>query len=443
MSSFDQYLSDKKRKYHVTICGNGNEAHVMAAHAASLPNTVTSIFKIKHTHDGMISTNLYNITAKHRDGRPDINGEDVHISNCPDTVIATADFIFVCVPTSVMEMYLECIAPYVQRGAMVGMIAQTGIVDYLARCIFKEKLDMLVLFYLLDMPWACRITEFGRYVDVLGTKSVVDMHVDPATEREHVAAVFTDLFGVPEDMHTPAAATNTIPITMAMIPAIHHVKSILAMTLTVSAVIHPAIIYGQFHTWNGVTPFATIPLFYQGVSESTAALMADMSEEGMSVLRELVKRYPDCIAFDDAVGVYDWLLRAYPDDITDTTSLHSALVTNKAYAGLVHPMKAYRSNGDGGSGNGGGSGVDGFVPDVGARYWTEDVPCHLLLAKGVAMLAEVPTPRLDTVLRWMQEQMGLRYLLDGAEEKLGGEDVCRSYAPQRFGLSLDELMTRR
>jgi hypothetical protein len=81
----------------------------------------------------------------------------------------------------------------------------------------------------------------------------------------------------------------------------------------------------------------------------------------------------------------------------------------------------------------------GFVPDVTYRYFTEDVPCGLVVIKGLAELFDVDTPTITTVIEWMQEKMGKQYVVDG---RVGGRDIAETRAPQRFKMSRDEIMDR-
>ena len=79
-----------------------------------------------------------------------------------------------------------------------------------------------------------------------------------------------------------------------------------------------------------------------------------------------------------------------------------------------------------------------WVPDFGYRYLAEDVPYGLVVTKGLALLAGVPTPETDRVLAWCQEKLGKEYLV-GSELK--GKDVKETRAPQAFGFNtLDDLL---
>ena len=77
--------------------------------------------------------------------------------------------------------------------------------------------------------------------------------------------------------------------------------------------------------------------------------------------------------------------------------------------------------------------VDGttkFLPNFGYRYFTEDLPCGMIVIKGIAELAGVPTPMLDEVIMWSQGVMKQEFLVDG---KLCGKDLNRTRSPQAYG----------
>ncbi|MDZ7827698.1 MAG: NAD/NADP octopine/nopaline dehydrogenase family protein [Gammaproteobacteria bacterium] len=76
-------------------------------------------------------------------------------------------------------------------------------------------------------------------------------------------------------------------------------------------------------------------------------------------------------------------------------------------------------------------GPDGHRPDFSHRFFAEDVPHGLVIARGVAEIAGVATPEIDRVLDWCQQIMGREYLVDG---RMAGRDLAESAAPQAFGI---------
>ena len=111
-------------------------------------------------------------------------------------------------------------------------------------------------------------------------------------------------------------------------------------------------------------------------------------------------------------------MRRYPRNISNKSTLYTAIQTNAAYQGLRHPVKTTE---------------DGkFVPDFAYRYMTDDVPYGLVVIRGIAEIVGEETPNIDKVLTWCQQKMGKEYLVNS---KLQGKDVSSSRAPQRYGFT--------
>jgi len=115
------------------------------------------------------------------------------------------------------------------------------------------------------------------------------------------------------------------------------------------------------------------------------------------------------------------MANAYGDDIGDMTSTATMLRTNKGYRGLTHPMREVQSNGK-----------TKYLPNFRYRYFSEDIPMGLVVTKGIAELANVPTPHMDEVITWCSKVMGKEYLVDG---KLKGKDLRDTRCPQRYGFT--------
>ena len=79
-----------------------------------------------------------------------------------------------------------------------------------------------------------------------------------------------------------------------------------------------------------------------------------------------------------------------------------------------------------------------WVPNFQYRYLAEDVPFGLVVTKGLALLAGVPTPETDKILNWSQQVLDKEYLRDG---QLNGKDILSTRCPQAFGYkTLDDLV---
>jgi hypothetical protein len=279
---------------------------------------------------------------------------------------------------------------------IVALPARSGF-DLQARTMFTSETLPVTVVGLQTLPWACRITEYGREVSILGTKARVDLAAIPGNAT--TAAVKT---------LRPLLDVNLQPI-----------GSFLALTLAnTGQLIHPGIMYGLCQGCEEETyEEEEIPLFYQGVDDFTAGILQALSDEVQAVARRLSNQLPNFNP-EEVTPLYDWLLAAYPEDIEDAGSLQQAFNTNRAYAGLRLPARAVS---------------DGrFAVDFQARYLSEDVPCGLVVVRGIAELSGVPTPTIDTVIRWAQERLDRRYL-DG--HSLCGANLGESRAPQSYGIT--------
>jgi hypothetical protein len=176
-----------------------------------------------------------------------------------------------------------------------------------------------------------------------------------------------------------------------------------------------------------------VPLFYQGLSQYGAKLLVALSDD-VQAIRSRLESEVDLSAVRP---LFDWLLRSYGDAIADPSTLHSAFVTNRAYAGLKAPVREVAADlvrrADATHRAGGVRGAGRFVPDFEARYLAEDVPFGLAVSRAIAKMANVQTPTIDKVISWTGTRLGKDYL---------GRDAGQARIPQAFGLdSLDQLLS--
>jgi len=231
-------------------------------------------------------------------------------------------------------------------------------------------------------------------VHVLGVKEAVDAASRPAASIGELAPFLQAMLGLPVE---PAA-------------------SLLALTLAnTGQLIHPGIMYGLYAEWDG-TPFAAagVASFYHGLNEAGARSLAALDSDVQAIRRRLEPEQ-DLAAVRPLL---EWLRRSYGPAIADPSTLLTAFITNRAYAGLKAPVCEISAG--------------RFMPDFGARYLAEDVPFGLAVSRAIAALAGVSTPAMDRVIAWAGDRLGCDYL---------GRDVLQARVPQRYGLkSLESLL---
>jgi hypothetical protein len=379
----------------ITICGGGNGAQTLASVASTNLACAVDMYapykdEADRLRDGIGAQGGIEVRGRLRGkGRPR------RVSSDPAEVVPGSRAILLVLPAFAHESMLAEIVPYLDHGAWVGAVPARGGLEYCATRLLEEAgRSDVTIFGLQTLPWACRVCEYGRVVDVLGVKQSVDAASRPAAHLGLIAPVLESILGVP----------------------VGRAGSMLALTLAnTGQIIHPGIMYDLFSDWDGL-PFGAedIPLFYHGLSEEGARTLEGLSRDIQSIRARLAR------SGLDLAGVYPleiWLIRSYGDAIGDASGLRSAFVTNRAYAGLKAPIREVAPG--------------QFVPEFGARYLAEDVPYGLAVSQAIARLAQVETPIIDQVVAWAKAQLC---------RETNRQDI-NPRTPQEYGLSnLGELI---
>jgi len=396
----------------VLLCGGGNAIHVLSAYVSAKPDTHVTILSLFPGEADRLRD------AIPAEGIRCINDLGDDVLGKPDAVIDKAedvpndlDIVIFALPSFTHEMYLKALKPYLKQGVTIGAMPGEGGFDLCAiHNLGSEFVRHSNLFALETLPWACRIVEYGKSVEVLGTKKEVEVIVSPkqgTTKDGFVTDVLHNLIG--------------------RLPEFDPADNFLAVTLmNINAVWHPTISYSFYRNKDINEPFDAVPLFYYGADEFCGDKLDKVSNEVMELKRVLLARYPS-LRLDSLHHVSEWMLRSYGDDIGDKTSIYTMLRTNKGYRGLTHPMREVQ--------------VDGktkYLPNFKYRYFTEDIPMGLVVTRGIAELAGVATPHMDDVILWCQEMLQKEYIVNG---KLEGKDLHSTRAPQHYGFTdLDSFM---
>ncbi|XP_060079252.1 octopine dehydrogenase [Ylistrum balloti] len=392
----------------VCVCGGGNGAHTLSGLAASRDGVEVRVLTLfadeAERWTKALGGDELTVIVNEKDGtKTEVKSRPKVITKDPVVAISGADVVVLTVPAFAHEGYFQAMAPHVQDSALiVGLPSQAGF-EFQCRDILGDKAAAVSMMSFETLPWACRIKEFGKKVEVLGTKSVLAASLIKGTAET-------------------VDPLSTLQMLHGAEPVFRLAKHFLEMLIMSYSFVHPAILYGRWGTWDG-KPVAEAPLFYQGIDQATADMLTACSDECKEVANAIMAACPGN-DLSDVKDIYQWYLEYYHEDIQDDKDLYHAITTNKSYKGLVHPVKAE----DG-----------GVVPDFGNRYLTEDIPMGMIVFKGVAIAAGVPIPKNDKLIMWAQEKIGKEYLVDGA---LTGKDVATTRCPQRYGFNtLNAILT--
>jgi hypothetical protein len=397
----------------VLLCGGGNAIHVLSSYVSALADCEVSILSLFPGEAGRLGQAIgdagiqcINDLGADKFGKPAAVSDDPAVANGADVVI-------LALPSFTHELYLAKLKPFLKRGVILGAMPGEGGFDLAARHILGDDfVRSSSLFALETLPWACRIVDYGKSVEVLGTKKEIDVVITPAVGQtiDDTLQLLQRLVG-PQPKMMPAC--NSLAVTL----------------MNINSVWHPTISYGFYRNKDLTQAFDEPPLFYQGADEYTGEKLALVSDEVLQLKKVLTEKYPT-LNLSSLHHVREWMLRSYGDDIGDTTNIYTMLQTNKGYRGLTHPTVTVETP-DGGT---------QYRPNFKYRYFTEDIPCGLVVTRGIAELAAVPTPHMDDIILWCQGVMGKEYLKDG---KLCGKDLDSTRAPQHYGWTdLDSFMQK-
>ncbi|XP_060072885.1 opine dehydrogenase-like [Ylistrum balloti] len=388
----------------VVVCGGGNGAHVFSTLASTRADTHVSVLTIfEDEAERWTQTMKSDMVVSFPAESIQLKSKPSLITKDPAVVIPEADVIVIVVPSYAHGPVLQAILPYCRPNTfIVGMPGHPGL-DFQFTHIFGSKAKQCTLAVLETLPWACRIIEFGAHAQVLGIK-----------EKVGTALVQGESCNIPFD------CISTLQLLIGDKPRLNVVQNSLVVNLMAKTMIHPPIMYVKWRNWNG-KPLTEKPLFYQGMDDAQADLLTQISEEVLLISQTIKNK--TSLDISPITHIQDWIKEYYADQVKDGSSLKRAFQTNEAYNGLVHPMK----DAEGG----------GYVPDFSYRYTREDIPFGLVVLKGIAVIVNVPTPAMDTVISWAQERLGMEYIV-GSE--LRGRDLSQTRAPQVFGIHTVEQL---
>ena len=327
------------------------------------------------------------------------------VTKDPAKAAPGVDIIIFTVPAFAHQGYLDALKPFVKPGmVIVGLPGQAGF-EFAVRGSWGDLAKQCTLMSFESLPWAARIKEFGRCAEVLGTKGTLMGAVQ---------------MGNPAPSMDP---TKMLQSVLGPLPVLTTTGHLLGITLMgTNGYLHPSIMFGQWHAWDG-NGLADAPLFYNGLDEFSANTLSAASDEVVAIAKAVMQKRTN-VDLNNVSHIYQWYLRCYADDITDKTSLYTCIHTNKAYAGLTHPVE---------------KGADGkFYPNFKFRYLFEDIPYGLAVMRGIATVVGVPTPTMDKIITWAQGRMGKEYLVNG---QLAGKDIKETRSPQKYGLTdIDSML---
>ncbi|KAI9906484.1 hypothetical protein PsorP6_004808 [Peronosclerospora sorghi] len=257
------------------------------------------------------------------------------------------------------------------------------------------------------MIWICMCI-CSRKCRIIGPKINLFVACYPIERKDEAAMLMQSLFDIP-----CTAMAN-----------------FLNLTLTPSnQIIHPARYYAIFRDWDGKKTYTLKELkkrngltLYADFDEFSAEQLAMLDNELQQVKYALLQRFP-ALDLSDVLPLSDRVVKHYGEDVSDRSSLLQIFRTNSGYAGCATPLTEV-SKGQ-------------FHPATNSRLFWEDIPYGLCILKNMAeMLGNFPTPRIDFMIRWHQQHMGVEFLKPDGQ--LNARELWRTGAPNKYGIHILE-----
>jgi len=412
VTSLEELLQDGdsgSKKKTVCITGAGNAAHVF------IP------YFVKQGFDVTVFASFKDEAERLQKGCDDNGGLTVHDRQDPDNVfdykgtpkvisknaadvVPQADYIIAALPSFAIAPTLRDIKDHLKQGSIIFVMPGQGGADFVAKEVLKDEIasGMTTMAGVVPMPLNCRITEWGKRVELAALKHSYDVATVPAKNAAIAAKAFGALLG-----------KKCNPIGNYVGIGLHCSNPNL----------HPGRLYKMWSDYEEGKVYKENPLFYETWDEESTEWLMKINDERLNIWKTIIAKYPETGKIEQVPDMFTYIKDIYGPQVKDPSTFTNAIRSCDGYKGFKCPMKQVEG---------------GWVPDFQNRYFTEDIPEGVAMYKGIADLAGVETPVMDEIVCFFQKFMGKEYINDG---KLAGADVGETKSPQRYGVfSLEELL---
>lgn len=380
----------------VTIVGGGNSAHVLipflheTGHVVNLMTRRPSAWNKERVVCEVQCGLTGDVTKLHE-------GKITNISSDPADVIPDADVIVLCMPVASYREALKRLAPFINREkkeVFVGTIyGQAGFNWMVHECEKENKLKNVVAFAVGLIPWICRTLQYGSKCANYGGKQCNVVAVSPYDRFNRLNDIFL----------------NDISMKPMGVGKFEQACSFLSITLSVdNQIIHPCRCYALWERYGGVWPsLEEVPYFYRDFDDLSAENIRLLDDDYTKVRDAVRKRFPS----RPFKFMLSYLELERVSHTSDNFDIKKSLKESKQLASIKTPTVETKE---------GKRALDGkfrfiilfhllgtkanvlFCSPVNCRFFTDDIPYGVLLAKWIAEELNVETPFIDELIMWAQ-----------------------------------------
>jgi len=296
--------------------------------------------------------------------------------------IRDADMILCTVPADAREECIEKISPFLKSGSYLGFVPGCGGSEFMCRELIDKG---VIIFGIQRTPYNSLPIDYGKTYRCKARKRELYFSAVVTNHNPMIGDVLESLFNV------PCIAMNNF-MEIAFVPA--------------NAILHTSRVLTLFKDYKEGVFYDRIPFLYlEWENESSERLLACDED-----LQEICREYNAI----DLSGIR-FIKEHYESNSAE--ELTAKLQSIPPFKTTVPPMLKTEN---------------GYIPNLNARYFTEDFPFGVVNLKGFASIAKVPTPALDELLYWFQSLSGKEYFTETGEL---GKDINNSSVPQKYGFA--------
>jgi hypothetical protein len=324
------------------------------------------------------------------------------VSNNPEVVSKGTKVFIISSPVNVQELLLRQLKPFIEEGAYIGSVFGQGGFDLIAANVLGDDIQNknLTVFSLFNIPSTCTVPEQGKKVTIIGPKAYLSVCCYPLSRLEATRSLVENLWMTP---------TRAIP------------NFLNNMLTPGNQIIHTGRVMGLYGN-NKPRLLDNIPFFYTTLGDLAAENMERLSDEIQIIKYKLLSLYPS-LDLKAVIPLGDRIISQYGDMVKDRTNLRTIFTSNTGYRLMKVPMIKQKG---------------GFMVNVKARIFTEDIPFGLCVLKDLAEMLNLEVPFITQAIEWHQELMGKEFVKNG---KINFEQIHETGCPRRFGFkNIDELI---
>jgi opine dehydrogenase len=306
-------------------------------------------------------------------------------SNDPSKVIPEADIIVLCLPVHIYRPVLDQIAPHINKGkeVFVGTVFGQAGFNWMVSASMVEGQGLLnvVSFAIGSIPWICRARCYGEVGVNFGPMELNEAAVYPHDRFQTLNDIFL------EDISYRVLGKGKFV----------QACSFLDFTLSVdNQILHPARCYGLWKKSGGVwDSLSAVPYFYRDFDQESADILGRLDAEYELIRQSIRRMFPEK-DFKYMLGYVELEKLNYKSDHFD---ILASLKDDVQLASIKTPTV---------------EGSDGrHYLDTNFRFFKDDIPYGLLIAKSLAEMLHIETPFIDEIIGWAQLLRGEMFIKDG------------------------------